>query len=472
MFQHQRWTIIVPVNIMLTSRSARCLAVALASLGAAGQALAAPAIRAEAWHAPVEQARPGQVADAIAWEAFAQPQLDSLLARARKNNPDMAIALARIVQARGQLGVAGAALYPQISLSAGRTARIEAGSGGLAPASGFTGALGVSYELDLFGALKAGKRSAAARFAAAGYNADVVTLLVESEVASQYVEYAALCDRIAILQKALENGRELERIIAVRVREGVATQVDLGLQSIEVRRIEADRSKLEEARGNVETALSLLVGEEAPGFQLGPASLAGFNLPRFAVAQPFELLARRPDIRAAEMRVSAADGDVSAARRAFLPSLGISAEGLASSAGTGFLTLGLSTLASLVAPIFDGGRRRGRLLTVKGEKQEAIEQYRKTILVALVETENALMAIAKAEERRQLFGAIRSDAARTAALSQRQFVEGAADARAALDGERGLLNVEEAYALSLRDKLNALISLHRAMGGPPRTRTG
>jgi multidrug efflux system outer membrane protein len=446
-----------------------------AALGLAGCASApvpqlaiAPAVLSQDWSgAPDGDARPL----AEAWTAFASPELDRLIAQARAANTDIGIARARIVQARGQLGVARSALAPSFGLSAS-PGIIRTSAGGLAKPTLTRSAdagLDIAWDLDLFGANRAGKRAARARLASAAFNADAVGLAVEAETARAYVSYAALTDRLAVLDRALANARELERIILLRVKEGAATRVDSGLQTIEVRRYEADRSQMAEAREHARNALAVLVGEEAPRFHLAESDLSRFALPSFQPVQPGELLVRRPDIRAAEAGIRAAEGDVGRARAAFLPTIRLSARGLGESAlAGGPLSFVLSAAGSLIAPIFEGGRLRGDLMTARGVQMEAVETYRATLLTAMREGEDALTAVDDSGRRVELLAASIEDARLTARLARAQYVEGAADLQTLLDAERGLLDLEDAQAVARQDRLDAAIDLYKAMGGAPR----
>ena len=423
----------------------------------------APAVLSADWQS---EAPEGAVPLDAAWTAFGSPDLAALVGRALEANADIAIASARMLQARGQLGAARAAGRPEVTLSA------EAGA--------FSGSedrrndlsrqslgLDIAYEVDLFGSLSAGKRAARARFQASRFDRDAASLAIESDVARAYVEHAAFSARIRLLERALENARELDRIIAVRVREGVATRVDAGLQTIEVRRIEAEISRLVEACAYTRNALAILVGEEAPLFTLQDAGLDGLSVPAFHTLQPGDLLTRRPDIRAAEARIAAAEGDVERARAAFLPSLQLSAHSLIDAAGGGPLQLGLAAGTSLLGPIFDGGRRKNNLLSASGAQHEAVELYRKALLVALAEGQNALNAVEQSGRRHRLLTDTLITARTTARLARRQYVEGAADLQTLLDAERRALDVEDALALATQGRLQAAIDLYRALGGRP-----
>lgn len=401
-----------------------------------------------------------------AWTAFGSPDLAALVARALQANADIAVASARVIQARGQLGAARAASLPNLTLSGNVGAdsgsddrRVELGDQSIG--------LDIAYEIDLFGGVRAGKRAARARFEATRFERDAVALAIESDVARGYVQHAAFSTRIGLLGRALDNARELDRIIGVRVREGVATKVDAGLQIIEVRRIEAEISRLVEARARTRNALAILVGEEAPRFDAPDADLETLSPPTFRIIQPGELVTRRPDIRAAESQIAAANGDVERARAAFLPSLRLSAGSLFDAGVAGPLGLGLSAGTSLFAAIFDGGRLKGDLVSASGAQREAVERYRKALLVALGEGEDALNAVEQSRRRGVLLADTLTVARTTARLARRQYVEGAADLQTLLDAERSALDVEDALAVATQERLEAAIDLYRALGGRP-----
>jgi outer membrane protein, multidrug efflux system len=424
----------------------------------------APTILSEEWQQPVA---PAGVEDGRAgsWADFGSGELQRLIDRARARNVDIAIAGARIVQARGQLRIARAAALPAVSATASFSADDQSGSASPAQRV-LTAGADVSWEADLFGGIAAGRKAARARFAAATFDRDAIALLIEAEVARAYFDHAALGERITLVDRSLENARELERIILVQVREGAATRVDAGRQSVEVRRIEAQRSELVEAQIHTRNALAVLVGEEAPRFAGPEGRLADLALPALRPGQPSDLLLRRPDVRAAEARIAAAEGDVAQARAAFLPRITLSAGALLQDAAGPVQLIG-ALGQSLLAPIFDAGRLKGRLAVAQGTQHEAVEAYRGALLAALRDAEDALAACAEAERRRLLLAATIEEARRTAGLARRQFVEGAADLQTVLDAERSLLDVEQEHALAVRDRLGATVTLVAAMGGWP-----
>jgi NodT family efflux transporter outer membrane factor (OMF) lipoprotein len=428
-----------------------------------------PDVQSAAWSAAAP-ASAGPVRQPALGEALGDAALQRLLVQAAARNADLAAAAARIERARAQLGIARASMLPVVNGSAGisRTETDNRGGGVFNFSQGFAG-LDVSYDVDLFGGERAGRRGARARIAAAGFERDAVALVVETEVARAFVQHAALADRIVLLDRNIQQARELERIIGVRLRLGDATRVDTGLQTIQVRQLEAERLRLVEAQARTRNALAVLAGEEAPRFALAPATLSGFSVPEIALVQPGELLIRRPDIRAAEARIAAAEGDVARARAAFLPRLRLSASALGQAATLGGpLGATLSIGSDLLAPIFNRRRLRGELGTAAAEQAETVELYRGALLEAFGEAENGLVAVAQSRAREDLLAAIVAEARTTARLARLQYLEGEADLQRVLDAEQLLVRAEDAQAVARQERLEAAIDLYKALGGSPR----
>jgi NodT family efflux transporter outer membrane factor (OMF) lipoprotein len=401
-------------------------------------------------------------------DVLGSPELRRLTDRALAANADVEAAAARIERARAELGVAHAAMLPVVSGSSGVShTRSDDKSDPYRFSESFAEA-DISYDLDLFGAARAGKRAARARVSAARFDRDAAALVVETEVARAWVQSCALADRIVLLDRSIADARELERIIGVRYREGAATRVDTGLQAIETRNLETERLRLVEAQARTRDALAVLVGEEAPVFAPADGRLADLRVPALAPVQPGDLLVRRPDVRAAEARIAAADGDVQAARRAFLPSLRLSASGLGQAATlSGPIGSTLAIGASLLGPIFDRGRLNGRLQTAAADQHESVALYRKALLTALKESEDALAGAARSAERERLIEEVVANAETTARLARLQYLEGDADLRNVLDAQRLLVQAEDARALVVQERLNAAADLYEAMGGVP-----
>jgi len=184
--------------------------------------------------------------------------------------------------------------------------------------------------------------------------------------------------------------------------------------------------------------------------------------------QPAELIARRPDVRAAEARIGAAGGDVDQARAAFLPRIRLSAGGLGEAASlSGPLGTTFQIGADLLAPIFNRGRLRGQLDFAAARQAETVELYRQALLSALAESEDALSSVERSRAREALLRGVVEEARLTARLARLQYLEGAADLERLFDAEQFLVAAEDALALARQEQVEAVIDLFRAMGGSP-----
>ena len=451
--------------------AAACLLTAAASACAPTVKLAvAPEVLSAEWRNGYEASSGTVLSSGGLGAALGSRHLQVLITRALAANADIVAARARVARSRAQLAIASAAMLPVVSASAGLNATRTDNEGGrlFDFSDGFAG-LDVAFDTDLFGARRAERRAARSRVAAAVFDREAIALVTEAEVARAFVQHAALASRIDFLDRNLANARELERIVGIRLREGVATRLETSLQAIEARQLEAERTRLVEAQALTRNALAVLAGEEAPLFQMPPADLARLSMPVFARVQPGELLVRRPDIRAAEARIDAASGDVASARAAFLPNLRLTASALGQAATlTGPFGSTISAGATLLAPIFQGGRLRGALSAATAAQAESVELYRAALLIALREAEDALAAREQASLRRALLNRIVEEARTAARLRRVQFIEGEADLSDVLDAQRLLVQAEDARAVSLQENLNAAIDLYRALGGNPR----
>ena len=308
-----------------------------------------------------------------------------------------------------------------------------------------------------------GGRAAQARAAAALADADWLTLSLAAEIARTYVERAALASRLSVLDRGIAQARELARIVAIRQREGVATQVDVGLQAIRVERLAAERSRLAEALDKTRTGLALMVGAEAPLFESLPGDLTALAGPAMPPPSPRALVLARPDVKAAEARLEAAGGDVARARGAFMPAINLSAGLIAGTSVNPGLT-GASLGAGLLAPIFERGALKADLAVASARQRQAAYQYRDAILIAFKEMEDALGALNEAQQRVFLLNHAAEQARRTMSLAHRQYLEGEADLQRLLDAEDLVNSAEDEALVALTELTVARIALTKAAG--------
>ena len=392
------------------------------------------------------------------------PELGDLLVRAGAQSPTLLASAARIDQARAQLRLARGASLPTISLGASALGTARALGDALDFTSSFA-TIDASYSLDFAGGAAAGKRSAARRVDASRLDRETLATALTAEIARTFVGRAALKARIDLLDRSIKRAAELQRIITLRKREGVATQVDVGLQAIRVQQLQAERERLQQSLDETRVGLALLLGEEAPAFDSVPADIQAFAIPRGRVPAPSQLAAGRSDVRAAEARIFAAGGDVAQARAAFFPRLDLSVGRFAQAALSGGALSGLTIGADLLAPIFDRNRLKGNLEISAARQREIIQDYRQTLLAALGEIENGLSAERHASARGDLLMSVTNEAQRTADLARRQYLEGDADLRQLLDAQDLLISAEDAGVVNRQERLEASILLFRATGG-------
>jgi NodT family efflux transporter outer membrane factor (OMF) lipoprotein len=428
----------------------------------------APGIMSESWRG--DDAAPTFAAPAApGWTAFGSRELEGLIAAARIHNADIAQASARIAQARAVLGTVRAGNGPVLGASAGALSNARGGVGENSFRDSYvSGEVDIGYTLDISGRLKARKRAAFARFEAAGHERDAIRLAVEAQVAELFVQYTALGEQIALAREALVTAREFERILKLRAAEGVVSAVDAGLQTTVADGIEADISRLTQQRAQTSNALAVLTGEEAPRFRPPEVPLGQLATPGFVPAPPGELLFRRPDLRAAEALIAAANGDVREARAAFIPDVSFSIGSFVDSATQGgLLKPGLLLAAQAVGVIFDNGAMRGEVYRASAAQVEAVEEYRGAILRALADVEDSLVAQRETRRRVVLLESALVAARRSAALARDRYLAGSEPYAAVLEAERRSLEVADALVVARQEQLFAAIAIFRAMGGAP-----
>lgn len=407
--------------------------------------------------------------DARWWQGFNAPALDALIEHARRNNPGLAIATERVIQAEQQLRSAGAARLPGVNLGAStseRRSRPDGGSTGTTEASSAT--LSVSWEIDLWGRLAAGVDAASASLAASRFDLDGVRLSLDANVAGTWFQTLALAERLSIARRNLAIAERLLTLVEVRYRNGAASALDVSRQRTTVLSQRAAITPLEVQLRQTRSALALLAGEFPQGFDSPQDALDALQVPAVAAGLPSDLLTRRPDIAAAEARLAAADANVAAARAALLPSVQLTGSGGLASAALLSLadpTRSTALAAALAQTLFDGGRLRAQVETARSRQRELVETYRQSVLAALKEVEDALGNAARARTQEATQRAIRDEAERSLRLSELRYREGADDLAAVLDAQRTLFQAQDQLAQLRLARLTAATDLYKALGG-------
>jgi NodT family efflux transporter outer membrane factor (OMF) lipoprotein len=210
----------------------------------------------------------------------------------------------------------------------------------------------------------------------------------------------------------------------------------------------------------------VLLGKPPRTIEIKAGKLDSLNVPVVAAGQPSDLLQRRPDIRAAEADLAAANANIGIARAAFFPSINLgTGVSIAASPISGGASTAASLAGSLAAPIFEGGRLEANLEATRARRTELVEDYRKTVLTGFREVEDALAAVKGAEARRKALETALKEARTSYRLSRQQYDAGAVDFQTLLDSQRSLFSAQDSYAQSRLAMLLAAVDLYKALGG-------
>jgi multidrug efflux system outer membrane protein len=403
------------------------------------------------------------------WRAFDSAELAGLIGAALADSPDLAAASERVKQAEAQVRVAGASLFPTLDLGITSVRRnTKSDEGPAVNVDTTNGVLNASYEIDLWGRLASGVRSAESSLLASRYDLETVRLTLISGVATAYFDLLSLRDRLAL---ARDNVATAERVLAVvesRVRNGAATPLDLVRQRAATLSQRAAIPPLELQERQTLSALAILLGRTPSSFDVEGRSLVALAIPEIAAGLPASLLVRRPDVAAAEAQLLAANANLAVARAALLPSITLSGSvGLASGALLAFgnpATI-VSAAAALAQPIFDGERRTAEVDISASREREIVESYRRAILAAFGDVENALVAVNRNAQQEGLQRQVRGEAQEALRLAEVRYRAGADDLLVVLDAQRTLFQAEDQLAQAQRARLQAAVSTYRALGG-------
>jgi outer membrane protein, multidrug efflux system len=401
------------------------------------------------------------------WRNFDNKELDALMDLALANNNDLRAALARIHEAKADLKIAGAPLYPQVdAVGNGGGEFIAAKHNTASWISNNNGGLQVGYEVDLFGGNRAGVKAAQANLTGSVYDHDAIALVIMSEVAKGYFSLVSLRERVQISETNLENERSVMKIVQARFDAGSASALDVSRQKSEVATNDAALAALKNQANAAEDALSVLVGEAPQKFHLKVKALHEVKVPKVPLTQPSSVAEQRPDIRKSEQDLIAANANIGVARAALFPNLTLGTSvlgGTSSLFGAGGMAVQLA--ASLVAPIFHGGALRGGVEKANAREMELAEDYRKIVLTSLQEVEDALYAAKAAREREASLAVAMAESQKTYNLSKDLYQAGSVDYQTMLDSQRTLLTAQDTHAQAQLELLSAEVDLYKALGG-------
>lgn len=454
----------VPVALLLSAMLNACAT----TLAPPVSGIAAPA----AWDEPASASLPTSTempADPDWWLAFGAPDLNRLVAQALQANNALDIARERVVQAELAVRQSGASLFPTLHLDLATQAR--AGSRESSRADSSRAGLVVAYELDIWGSQRTALLGSEARLTASRHDLAAARLSLTGAVVDAYASVLALQARIGVARSNAAISERLLGIVESRFRNGSASALDVSRQRAATLLARDAIDPLEVSLRQTTRALAILIGAVPQGFTIEAATLQSLAIPTPSHTLPAALLAHRPDIAAAEERLSAAQADVAVARAALFPlqfsldlNAGLSSERFAFAAlGGAGAAAGLTV--SLLQAVFDGGRNEAQVAISESQQRALLADYRTTVLTALKEVDDAQGALTRAARQETTQQVLRDEAARALRLAEVRYREGAEDLSTLLDTQRSLFATEDALIQARLTRINAVVALCKANGG-------
>jgi NodT family efflux transporter outer membrane factor (OMF) lipoprotein len=408
------------------------------------------------------------------WHLYRDPALDTLIEDALAANTDIRVAAARLARARASLREVRGDRLPQAtagaSASYGRTPALQRPPGAAREDWSIDTGVDLAYEADLFGRIGRGIEAARGDVLAADADADAVRVSVVAETTRAYADAAAAAERLAVAERIVALLDRGLRVTARRAEVGLTTGLDTARiaalrnqRQADVPAIAAERQaalfRLATLTGRAPAALPVIAAQRRETLRLDQP---------IPVGDGAALVARRPDVRAAERRLAAATARIGVATADLYPriSLGGSIGSTGDSLGNLF---GARPLGWLLGPLIswnvNPAKARARIAGAEADTQAALATFDGVVLTALEETETALARYARALERRTALQAARDQASIAARITRAQQREGQIDSLAQLDAERTFADTEAALALADAQIARAQIDVFRALGG-------
>ena len=406
----------------------------------------------------------------IAWQRFfTDPRLQQLISLALANNRDLRVSVLNIEQARAAYQIQRSAQLPTVSAVANEN-RVTTGGEGNAVTTTYQAGFAMSaFEIDLFGRVRNLSQAALSQFLATEEARKTVQISLIAQVANTYLTFLADEELLALVQQTLKTREESLRLTRLRFDNGVSSKLDLQ-QAVSL--VETARTTLAQAqrqRAQDLNLLTLLVGQPIPDNLPAGATLATTNLPDLPAGLPSDLLASRPDIRAAEQQLIAANANIGAARANYFPRISLTATaGSVSNELSGLFksgTYGWTFAPQAVLPLFDFGARRAGVESATAGRDIAVAQYERSIQTAFREVADALAGQATYSEQLRAQQAVAAAETDRFNLSDLRYRSGTASYLDLLDAQRSLFTAQQQAIQANLLRLQNQVTLYRVLGG-------
>jgi multidrug efflux system outer membrane protein len=408
------------------------------------------------------------------WDVFEDDRLRELINTALRQNFDLRIAAARIIEARAQLGVTRADQFPTVDAHA-QASRSRAARSVVPFAldpydrSDLQLTATAAWEVDFWGKYRNATEAARAVLVATEWGRRAVATDLVAQVASAYFELRSLDLQLDIATRALASRREGRRLAEIAARGGATSLLDVRGAEQLVFTAAAAAADLERQIAQQENYISVLLGLNPAAVGRGASFEKHVRLPDVPAGLPAALLDRRPDINEAEQRLIAANANIGIAKAAFFPQVTLTGSGgFESSALSALLSqpAGLWSMgAALVQPIFNAGRTRSRVAVARAQQEEAVLIYRRTVQQSLRDVSDALVAYRQGRLFREQQEQLDRSAADARRLAEIRYRGGATSFLEVLDSETRALSAQLGLAQAELAERLALAQIYRALGG-------
>jgi NodT family efflux transporter outer membrane factor (OMF) lipoprotein len=402
------------------------------------------------------------------WQRFNDPALNALITQALEANTSVKAAQAALRQARALADVQQAGLGPSLSVS-GSAQRSQSGSNDASNL--FNAGFDASWEPDIFGGTRAAVDATEADAQSSAASLADIQVSMAAEVASGYINLRGVQSQLAIARSNLDTQSETLQITRWRAQAGLASSLDVEQAITTMEQTRAEIPALQTSVTQALNALAVLTARAVGPLstELGQTAAVPPPPAGLALAFPADTLRQRPDVRAAELDVEAAVARVAVAEAARRPSFALSG-----SLGLSALTLGSLTnsaslikslLASVSAPLFDGGATRAQVRAQQAAMEQTLATYEGVVLAALQEVEDALVAIQGDTERLEHLQAAATAAAQAELLARQRYTSGLIDFSTVLTTQRTLLSTQDSVASAQAGLSVDHVRLYKALGG-------
>lgn len=409
------------------------------------------------------------------WRGFRSAELTQLMEEAQTVNLDIAAAVSRIIEADAQARQAGAALLPSLSGGGSETYSRTSGSSASGLTNGgreivnYSSSLSASYQLDFWGQNRDALRTAEETANANRFDRDTVALTTLAAVADAYFQVLSSQDRLRTAQRNIASAQRILDAIRERRKAGTGTDLDVAQQESVLANQKALVPSLRQTLDQNTNALAVLVSRPPESVRVAGGSLDRIAIPRVTPGLPSELLTQRPDIRRQEAQLASATANIGNARAQFFPTIQLTGNGGYQSSALVSLFQPHAAFFQLVGsatqPIFDGGKILGNFEYAKARQEELLQTYRKTIVQAFTDVDNALFSIKQTTIKLQLQREVVNASRRAFDLAEQQLRAGTADIVTVLNTQLTLFQAEDTLAQAQLARLLAVVSLYQALGG-------